>query len=569
MLKSAHASGRVLCLLLPLLLFCMGADPVPAAGTWTDRLLLMLGIAVGTLASEDLSTIGAGLLAASGKLEYWEAVVAACSGIFVGDLIIFGLGYYFGRPLLRHRWARWFVSERAVNHAQTLFHRHGIWIIIATRFIPGTRSATYFAGGALHAPFVRFVGAFAIAAALWTPFLVGLSCLVGSRLLELYEHYEGLALPALLAAGLLLYIIFHYGIPLFTWKGRRRLKGKWIRAMRWEYWPWWQVNWLVFLYALYLGFLRYRRPLLFTLCNPCMPHGGFLGESKSDILKGLAGAGEAVPRWASLPPGTAEERLAAFDRAMDRLGLAYPVVLKPDEGQRGAGIAIIKARDEAVDWLKQSSLKAILMEFVGGREYGVFYVRHPGEATGRITSVTIKEQVTVTGNGRDDLETLIFKHPRAIVLLSTFLNRFEDQLDRIPKEGEIIPLGELGTHSRGAVFRDGRHLITRELTGAVDALARTWEGFFFGRFDFKVPDEDALRAGRFLKILELNGLTSEETHIYDARHSLFYAWGTLCRQWRTAFEIGEANAATGLHPPAIRRFVSDFFKALRRQRGLK
>jgi len=175
----------------------------------------------------------------------------------------------------------------------------------------------------------------------------------------------------------------------------------------------------------------------------------------------------------------------------------------------------------------------------------------------------------VTGNGRDTLEILIFRHPRAIVLLSTFLNRFEDRLDQVPEEGEIILLGELGTHARGAIFRDGRHLITQELTEAVDAIALSWEGFYFGRFDFKVPDEEALREGRALKILELNGLTSEETHIYDARHSLFFAWRTLCRQWRTAFEIGEANVRAGLRPPSIRSFLGDCFKALRRQRSLK
>mgnify|MGYP001813970152 CR=1 FL=1 len=219
----------------------------------------MIGISVATFASEDLACIGAGLLASSGELGLGWAMLAAYMGILIGDTVIFAAGYFIGQPLLRHRLARWFISERAVKRASQLFEKHGLWIILATRFIPGTRSATYFAGGSLHAPFLKFVGAFALAAAAWTPLLVGVSYLVGQSLLEFYGLYEAFTLPAILAAGLLVYVLFHYGIPLFSWKGRRQLKGKWIRATRWEYWPWWQVYWLVILYVLFLGYIRYRR----------------------------------------------------------------------------------------------------------------------------------------------------------------------------------------------------------------------------------------------------------------------------------------------------------------------
>ena len=60
---------------------------------------------------------------------------------------------------------------------------------------------------------------------------------------------------------------------------------------------------------------------------------------------------------------------------------------------------------------------------------------------------------------------------------------------------------------------------------------------------------EAFAAGGGFKIIELNGVTSEATHIYDPRHSLIGAWRTLYRQWRLAFEIGRANRDDG-HPPA-------------------
>jgi membrane protein DedA with SNARE-associated domain len=514
-------------------------------------LLTMLGIALGTLVSEDLACISAGLLAASGQLSFFSATLASFAGIFVGDLLIYGIGYHFGHALLSHRWTRWFVSEKAVLHAEHLFQRHGIWLIVATRFIPGTRTATYFAGGALRFPFLRFLVIFALAAAMWTPLLVGLSYFVGRELLEFYEVFEALALPALIAAGLLLYLIFHYGIPLLTWKGRRQLKGKWIRATQWEFWPWWQVNCLVFLYVVYLGLFRFRNLTLFTVTNPCMPHSGFIGESKGAILEGLSGAGEAIPVWRLIAPGDPAYRLQAFTSAMEDLDLDFPVVLKPDEGQRGASVKLVQSGDEARSWFDSVNAPAILQECIHGREYGVFYVRRPSEKSGRITSITIKEQLSVMGNGRDSLEVLIHAHPRAIALLGTFISRFEDEL-----------------HSRGSLFLDGRHLITPALEERMESIATSLEGFYFGRFDVLVPDEEALKDGRSLRVIELNGITSEETHIYDPRHGLLYAWKTLCRQWRTAFEIAAENAAAGHEPAGAGEFLRDAVAAFRRQRVL-
>ena len=48
-------------------------------------------------------------------------------------------------------------------------------------------------------------------------------------------------------------------------------------------------------------------------------------------------------------------------------------------------------------------------------------------------------------------------------------------------------------------------------------------------------------------MIELNGVTSEATNIYDARHSLADAYRVLFEQWSLAFEIGAANRERG-HP---------------------
>ena len=56
--------------------------------------------------------------------------------------------------------------------------------------------------------------------------------------------------------------------------------------------------------------------------------------------------------------------------------------------------------------------------------------------------------------------------------------------------------------------------------------------------------EDLMRGENF-KIIELNGVTSESTNIYDPKYSLLDAYRILFRQWRLAYEIGVENLALG------------------------
>ena len=127
-----------------------------------------------------------------------------------------------------------------------------------------------------------------------------------------------------------------------------------------------------------------------------------------------------------------------------------------------------------------------------------------------------------------------------------------------------MQLVEIGTHCRGPIFLDGRDTITPSLVEAIDRIARTFDGFFFGRFDIRVPSRQDFIAGRNMKIVELNGVTSEATHIYDPKLSLFEAYRVLFQQWRIAFEIGDLNRALGVRPAS----VADLLRMAREYRRL-
>jgi hypothetical protein len=257
-----------------------------------------------------------------------------------------------------------------------------------------------------------------------------------------------------------------------------------------------------------------------------------------------------VPSFSVVPRET-PDRLATQIADAHAARCGYPVVVKPDQGQRGEGVVIARTRGELVHALGTRDTDLILQRYVHGCEFGVFYYRRPDETSGHIFAVTEKQLPVVEGDGRRSLERLILDHPRAVALAQHYFRANAERLHWIPASGERVQLSELGVHSRGAIFRDGHGLLTPALRTAINQLASRIDGFNFGRFDLRSESVDAFRAGQFA-VIELNGVTSEATSIYDARNSLWTAYRVLFAQWRIAFEIGAANSASGVRATSVR-----------------
>ncbi len=198
----------------------------------------LIALALATLLTEDLTCIAAGLLVARGSLAFWPATGACYVGILCGDLLLVLMGRTIGRPSLRVAPLKWWLSEELVARAERWFSRRGPGIVFASRFMPGTRVPTYFAAGVLRAPFLRFAGWFAIACAIWVPLLVGTATWLGTRATALLATWTS-AVPALLAAGAVAWLVAQLGLGLATWRGRRLLLSRWRRLTRSELWPRW------------------------------------------------------------------------------------------------------------------------------------------------------------------------------------------------------------------------------------------------------------------------------------------------------------------------------------------
>ncbi len=514
--------------------------------------ILFLILAFSTLISEDLTCITAGLMIARGTIGFGVGTLACFTGIFLGDLLVFQAGRTFGRAVLSRAPVRWFITPEAVSWSSQWIERQGAALVFLTRVLPGTRLPTYFAAGMLRTSMAKFAAYFFVACAIWTPIIVAVSAAFGEvvqRALAVFREHAALYL---LVTALVLFVLLKLLIPLITWRGRRLLLSRWRRLTRWEFWPRWAFYPPVVLYVLWLA-LRHRTLLGFTAVNPAIPGGGFVGESKSGILDGLAGSPERVARYTLIPAGlAAEERVARAAAFQATLPAAWPLVLKPDIGERGSGVAITRTDAEVRAYLERAAGDTIVQAYAAGFEFGVFYLRRPGEERGQIFSVTDKRFPSVTGDGVRSLETLILADDRAVCMAPFYLRRHAARLSWVPAAGEVVPLVELGTHCRGAAFLDGGWVRTPALEAAIDRLSRGFDGFWFGRYDIRTPSIEAFEQGRDFLVVELNGATAEATSIYDPANGLFSAYRTLFTQWRLLFEIAALNLARGARPATLR-----------------
>lgn len=527
-----------------------------AVSTAPGAAWLALTIVAGTLVSEDLSCVGAGVLVAQGRLSFAFALAACLTGLFVGDVMLFLAGRWLGRAAVGWAPLKWFVSDAAIERSSDWFERRGAGVIFLSRFVPGTRLPTYFAAGALRTSCGRFALYFSIACAVWTPLLVGLASLLGE---ELLTSALLIGQRAALKTGLVVvavFVVVKLVLKLTDHRQRRLLVGAWRRARWWEFWPAWAFYPPVVLHIAWL-MLRHRNATLFTAANPAIPAGGFVGESKMDILRGLATAGEFVAR-AELIPAVLDDasRLSLAREFMAEHRLNFPVALKPNQGQRGAGVAIVRDGRELMAYLRDAPGDTIIQEYASGAEFGVFYYRMPGAARGRIFSITEKRFPAVTGDGAQTLEELILNDERAVCLARRYGEQLRGRLADVPRVGEQVQLVELGTHCRGAIFLDGEWVRTPALEAAFDRISGGYEGFYFGRYDVRTPSVEDFRAGRNFKVVELNGVTSEATNIYDPKNGLFAAYRILRAQWRLAFEIGARNVARGTRATSFTTLVT-------------
>jgi len=493
-----------------------------------------------TFVQEDVPTVSAALLAAAGNLTWGAAFWGCFFGIWLGDALLYALARLFGRPMLERHLARRFFNTASVTRSEKWFEQKGAWLLVSSRFLPGSRLPTYLAAGFLRLNASKFLSITGVTVMAWTALIFSIAKLSEPALLDFLKKWNtgSTAVGLTILAGVTAVFVTR---RFATAQNRRRIMAFAQRWTRWEFWPSWLFYAPVVINYLLLS-IRYRGFTIPTAANPGIFSGGIVGESKMATLRDLQNTS---------PEFVAKAELVNHSEDLPQ---EYPFILKPDIGQRGVGVRLIRSREEALRYLENSSAPLIAQAYAAGpREVGVFYYRFPGEPKGKIFAITEKIFPFVAGDGEKTLEELIWSDQRARCVAKIYLKRLGQRSREIPKIGEKVKLVEAGNHAQGCEFRNGMHLWSEELERQIDQISQKLNGFFIGRYDIRFGSDADLRGARNFQIIELNGAASEATSIYDARNSLVSAYRTLFKQWGLVFAIGAANRKNGITPTRVTR----------------
>lgn len=313
-----------------------------------------------------------------------------------------------------------------------------------------------------------------------------------------------------------------------------------IRLFNWEYWNSTLVYLPLYPYWFWLS-IRARSFFFLTAANPSIRNGGFIMESKNDVYK-------LLPQ--GLYPATCycehNTSIDAISEMMNALGITFPVIAKPDYGERGIGVKKINSLAELETYLSHVPVPFLVQEYIAWEnEIGLFYCRMPHEKSGFISGIVNKEPVTIAGDGIHTMEQLVKQNTRYLLQWKQIYKLHKERLGHIPIKDDRIVLVPYGNHSRGSKFTDVSDKITDQLTAIIDDVCRNIDGFYFGRLDIKFDSWEDLQAGKNFSIIELNGSGSEPTHIYDPSHSILFAWKEIIRHWNILFRICNANNQKG------------------------
>ena len=326
-----------------------------------------------------------------------------------------------------------------------------------------------------------------------------------------------------------------------NWLQRTLHRPFFIRLFHWEYWSFNAVyGWIMPVWVILAA--RARSFFFFAASNPSIEYGGFLMESKKKIYDIMPA--KYYPRTIYFVAGTGDD---AILHKIAALNFTYPLIAKPDIGGQGRGVKKIYNEQELLAYANISPLDYLVQEFVQQpNEVGVFYYRYPDDTNGHVSGIVRKELLGVTGDGKSTINDLLLKDKRFILQLEVLQRLYGDGLQQILPAGEIKELVPYGNHARGAKFLDDSHLADETFTKTIDTICKQVEGFYYGRLDIRFNTWEELKAGKNFSIIELNGAGSEPTHMYDPRHSLFFAWKEIIRHWIILFRISRINHKKGI-----------------------
>jgi len=217
-------------------------------------------------------------------------------------------------------------------------------------------------------------------------------------------------------------------------------------------------------YVFFIGSLKTGRLFYFAATNPKIPLGGFANDSKYSIIKNIPT--EFKPKTLLISKN--DNALSLLNRIKSE-DFRFPIFVKPDIGEGGFLANKINSRDELLNYHSKYKMDYLVQEFINyPLELSVLI--HNSEGKFKISSITERKHLTITGDGYSNLEKLLRMDKSAKFRIKSILNRCESQLNIILEKGQIYQPISIGNWDYGATYIERTELLNDTLLESFENL---------------------------------------------------------------------------------------------------
>jgi membrane protein DedA with SNARE-associated domain len=159
----------------------------------------------------DLVVVVGGSLIGTGELHFIPTLLITTIGSVIGFMTLFVIGTQLDRKVIQAGKIK-FISIEALMKVELWFKKWGYWIILANRFLPGTRSVISFFAGLSELDFKRTALLAAVSAIVWNAIIIYLGIVFGNNIeaidgyLSTYSNIVWI-ITGLIAAGIVLRLV--------------------------------------------------------------------------------------------------------------------------------------------------------------------------------------------------------------------------------------------------------------------------------------------------------------------------------------------------------------------------
>jgi len=136
--------------------------------------------------SDVVVVVGASLIAAT-SIGFIPVLIITSFGSALGFILMYYVGYFLSEKVLRTRKFK-FIDLNSLQKTDKWFSKYGYWLILANRFLPGTRSVISFFSGVHELDVFKTFLFSLISALLWNVFLINLGMMLGNNI-QLIDYY--------------------------------------------------------------------------------------------------------------------------------------------------------------------------------------------------------------------------------------------------------------------------------------------------------------------------------------------------------------------------------------------